>query len=384
MMNSLRIPAAFRRVAFLAPVLALALGAACSGDDPVGPPDEIGIAHSATRTGSVGPGTTAIVRFVAGQSGPTRISMCGPAGTNFDLYLPQLGRNGTSSANCETLTFDAEIGTTYRVEVTATSGAGPFNFCYGPLAVETPCTVTAPAIDATIPAGYYNLAEGKTGTSLLTALHAIIDDQRVLTYDAGRDSLYSFVEDQDNDDVLIELYVGDPREGVNSRATALLADLNAEHTWPQSLGADNDPPESDLHHLFAADETANNRRSNNPFGNVVSDTTWVSPLVTTPAEQSVLGRDSQNRVVFEPRDSKKGDIARAILYFYVRYNYQRPSGFSLANFNIEEATLLEWARQDPPDEYERARHNLVYRAQGNRNPFIDRPDFLDAVGDFPN
>ena len=380
---SLRLPAAFRRVLFLAPLAAIALGTACSSDDALGPPDDIGIASSALRTGSVGPGSVSVVRFVAGANGPTRVALCGPAGTNFDLYVPQVSRGGIGSGSCETVTFDAEIGRVYRVEISATTGAGPYNLCYFPVSA-TPCVVAPPELDATIPAGYYNLAEGKTGTTLLTALHAIIDDQRVLTYDAGRDSLYSFVEDQDNDDVLFDLYVGNARAGVNSRPTALLADLNAEHTWPQSLGADNDPPESDLHHLFAADETANNRRSNNPFGNVVRDTTYVSALVTTPEEQSVLGRDAQGRLVFEPRDSKKGDIARALLYFYVRYNYQRPTGFSLANFNIEEATLLEWARQDPPDAYERARHNLVYRAQGNRNPFIDRPDFLDAVGDFPN
>jgi endonuclease I len=196
--------------------------------------------------------------------------------------------------------------------------------------------------------------------------------------------MYGFVDDPDNDNVIVELYVGDDREGVSDRATALLADLNAEHTWPQSLGAETDPAMSDLNIIFPADETANNRRSNEPFGMVVADTTYVTPLVTTPEEQSVLGDDAQGRLVFEPRDSKKGDIARAILYFYVRYNYQRTANFALTNFNIEEATLLEWARQDPPDEYERARNNLVYRAQGNRNPFIDRPDFLDAIADFPN
>ena len=383
MIPNLSFAAPLRRFATLSMIALLPVLSAC-GDDPTGIPNDIGLPVRVQASGSVAQGGTAIVRFVAGRSGETSIKLCGPAGTNFNMYLPQVAAAGSGSGNCETLTFDAVIGTVYRIEVTSATGSGPFNLCVTLVGSPLACEVAVPVIDASIPAGYYNLAEGQSGTALLQALHQIIDDQRVLTYDAGRDSLYSFVDDQDNNDTIADLYVGDPRGPVNSRATALLVDFNAEHTWPQSLGADNDPPESDLHHLFAADETANNRRSNNPFGNVVRDTTWVSPLVTTPQEQSVLGRDSQNRVVFEPRDSKKGDIARALLYFYVRYNYQRPTGFSLSNFNVEEATLLEWARQDPPDAWERARNNLVYRAQGNRNPFIDRPDFLEAVGDFPN
>ena len=383
MTSSLSFAAPLRRFATLSMIALLPVLSAC-GDDPTGIPNDIGLPTRVQASGSVAQGGTAIVRFVAGRSGETSIRLCGPAGTNFNMYLAQAAASGSGSGNCETLTFDAVIGTVYRLEVTSASGSGPFNLCVTLVGSPLACDVAAPVIDASIPAGYYSLAEGRTGTALVQALHQIIDDQRVLGYNAARDSMYGFVDDPDNDDVIIELYIGDLRDSVLDRASALLADLNAEHTWPQSLGAEEDPANSDLHVIYPADETANNRRSNNPFGMVVRDTTWVSPLVTTPEEQSVLGRDAQNRVVFEPRDSKKGDIARALLYFFVRYNYQRTPSFSLSNFGIEEATLLEWARLDPVDAYERSRNNLVYRAQGNRNPFVDRPDFLDAVGDFPN
>ena len=383
MNSSLRFAAPLRRFATLSLIAFLPALSAC-GDDPTGPANDIGLPVRIQRSGTVAQGGTTIVRFVAGRSGDTRVALCGPAGTNFNMYLPQVAVGGSGSGNCESLTFQAVIGTTYRVEVFGVTGGGPFNLCVTLVNSQLACSPATPVVDPTIPAGYYNLAEGRTGTTLLQALHQIIDDQRVLGYNAARDSLYGFIEDQDNDNNIIELYVGDVRDSVLDRPSALLADLNAEHSWPQSLGAENDPAMSDLHILFAADETANNRRSNHPYGEVTGDTLYITPLVTSQAERSILGLNAARDTVFEPRASKKGDIARALLYFYVRYNYQRTPNFTLANFTIEEATLIEWARQDPPDAYERARHNLIYRAQGNRNPFVDRPEFLDAVGDFPN
>ena len=88
--------------------------------------------------------------------------------------------------------------------------------------------------------------------------------------------------------------------------------------------------------------------------------------------------------MFEPRNAKKGDIARAILYFHVRYNSRRTPNYTLENFNLEEATLIQWSAADPPDAFERQRNSLAFRAQGNRNPFIDHPEYVAAVGDFPN
>ena len=88
--------------------------------------------------------------------------------------------------------------------------------------------------------------------------------------------------------------------------------------------------------------------------------------------------------MFEPRNAKKGDIARAILYFYTRYNLRRTDNFTLENFNDEEAILIQWHNADPPDAFERQRNSLAFRAQGNRNPFIDRPEFVAAVGNWPN
>ena len=88
--------------------------------------------------------------------------------------------------------------------------------------------------------------------------------------------------------------------------------------------------------------------------------------------------------MFEPRPSRRGDVARAIFYFYVRYASTNPDSTSLANFNREEATLRQWAIQDPVDDYERGRNDVIYLVQRNRNPFIDDPALLERIADFPD
>ena len=384
--TSRRRPGLERALRALAAGAAMAVVGGCAHDS-TGTIDDLGLPPSGTYAGTVAAGDTSEVRFVAPRAGDTRIKVCGPAGTNFDLYLTEQGRRAATAANCDSLTFAAEIGRTYHAEVIASAGAGPFNFCWAALGVAgATCTADVPvAGDSTVPPGYYATAEGLTGTALLQALNDIIDNQRVLGYTSARDSLYANVTDPDNNDTIPELYVGNMRGIVNSRSTALTAGLNTEHAWPQSRGANEDPANSDLNILFPADSIANRERSNFPFGEVAGDTLYATPIVS--GDRSVLGYagpGTSGGIVFEPRNAVKGDVARALLYFYVRYYYDRTPSFSLSNFNVEEATLIRWAKQDLPDEYEKARNRLVYRAQGNRNPFIDRMDFLDAIGDFPN
>ena len=83
--------------------------------------------------------------------------------------------------------------------------------------------------------------------------------------------------------------------------------VNTEHVWPRSQGAERAPVECDLHHLFPADAAVNARRGALPFGEV-SEETW------SDAGGSRMGLDAAGAEVFEPRDARKGDIARAILY----------------------------------------------------------------------
>lgn len=355
----------------------LSLGtAACGSDGPTEP--DLGLPIAGTVSRSVGLAAADTFAFVAGRSGTVQIGICGPNGVN--LNLAGSGRTSATASNCEEVEFPVTQGATYRAIISAPAAGGPYNLCWR---IGGDCTVTAPTVDETgAPAGYYATVEGKTGAAFLAALNDVIDNQRVLGYTSARDSLYAHVDDPDNDDVIIDIYVGRSAPGVNSRATATNANLNTEHSWPQSRGANEDPAMSDLNILFSSDATANGQRLNYPFGEIKGNVVWTSPVVAGSTEQSRLGYSgtgTSGQLVFEPRASKKGDIARAILYFYVRYQPDPTPSFSLANFDVERGILVKWAQADPPDTFERARNNIVYRAQGNRNPFIDRPDFVTQV-----
>lgn len=368
-------PHRFRHVPSLTAALVLALTGCGSRGGPT--ESDIGLPVAGVATRSVATTASDTFAFVAGRSGTAQVGICGPVGVNLDLSSGT--QSSATTANCEVLQFAVTQGTTYRVVIRAPGTGGPYNLCWR---VGGSCTVTVPTVDESgAPAGYYTTVEGKTGAAFLAALNDVIDNHRVLGYTSARDSLYAHVDDPDNDDVIIDIYVGRAAT-VNSRATAASVNFNTEHSWPQSRGANEDPAMSDLNILFSSDETANGQRLNYPFGEVKGNVTWISPEVAGSTERSRLGYSgtgTTGQLVFEPRASKKGDIARAILYFYARYQPEPTPSFTLSNFNVERPILATWSQADPPDTFERARNNLVYRMQGNRNPFIDRPDFVPLI-----
>ncbi|HEU5185038.1 MAG TPA: endonuclease [Gemmatimonadaceae bacterium] len=371
-----------RRALFLALIL---LAAACE-DDFTSPIDSR-FPLTGTFRDTLIADAADTVTFTPGRTGTTTVAICGEPGFNFDLEGE--GETSTTPSNCERITFDAIAGESYTVVVRAVEGDGVYGGCWSTALVQcapfepVACAPPAASGDTALPAGYYGNAEGKTGAALLAALDRILCRTRALSYDNIRDSMYANIEDPDNNDLLADIYTGRVAT-VNSRATALTADFNTEHSWPQSKGAQDFPAMTDVHHLFPADEVANSQRSNLPFGVVVGTPTWMSPDPDGDGDVSKRGLDANNREVFEPRNAKKGDIARAILYFYARYNLRRTASFTLENFNIEEPVLLQWVAADPPDAFERQRNSLAFRVQGNRNPFVDRPELVAAVGDWPN
>ena len=146
--------------------------------------------------------------------------------------------------------------------------------------------------------------------------------------------------------------------------------MNAEHGWPQSYFNQAYPMKSDLHHIFPAFVTPNSVRANLPF-------TVVGKPVYSTANGTKM--DSEG---FEPADSVKGDVARAMLYFVTRY-YDRSirNGMNYRNFWVNRVQMfLEWNRKDPPDAAERRRNDLISQFQGNRNPFVDDPSLADKIG----
>jgi hypothetical protein len=146
--------------------------------------------------------------------------------------------------------------------------------------------------------------------------------------------------------------------------------VNAEHIWPQSYFNSALPMVADLHHLMSTLSVPNGRRGNLKFARVASATYATS-------SGSKLGKEG-----FEPDDSVKGNVARALFYFVVRYSDRsiRQGMDYNAFWTRNVPMLLEWNRQDPPDAAERRRNELVEEFQGNRNPFIDNPELADRVG----
>lgn len=220
------------------------------------------------------------------------------------------------------------------------------------------------------PAGYYNSAQGLSGDSLRNALHNIIDGHNSLSYNGAKDELWEVVDVQNGQITCV--YSG--------RVTTSLSrdtdGMNAEHTWPQSRGAGSTPPRSDLHHLFVTDSTWNSRRGSLRFKNV-----------TSPDETSPTGAKVDFSQGFEPPDINKGDIARAIFYFSVRYEIDVINNSSLQGSNGSTSDdmmgelddLLEWHFADPPSAFEQTRNDRVYVIQGNRNPFVDHPEYITAM-----
>jgi endonuclease I len=131
------------------------------------------------------------------------------------------------------------------------------------------------------------------------------------------------------------------------------------------------PLVSDLHQLWPTLSKPNGMRGRNPFAEVND------PRYTTSAGSKA----SKNR--FEPCDEAKGNIARSQLYFYTRYHNKNifSSGYSKSEYWTKNIPLfLKWHREDPVDDWERTRNERIEDYQGNRNPFIDYPDFAEKIG----
>lgn len=210
---------------------------------------------------------------------------------------------------------------------------------------------------------YYETAINLQGDVLKVTLNNIINSNFTgLLYGDARDILQESDEDPDNPSNVMLVYTG---YSVSSTWDSGLT-WNREHVWPQSrLGVyvsyDDDFPSkaTDIHNLKPSDPDENASRSNDYFS-------------------TVSGSD-----FYEPRDEVKGDIARilfymATMYFDLTLNNDELSGTGEKSMGML-SMLLEWNELDPVDDFERNRNEVIYSYQGNRNPFIDYPEFADLI-----
>lgn len=250
---------------------------------------------------------------------------------------------------------------------------------------------------AQIPSGYYNTATG-TGYTLKTQLYNKIKNHTAVSY-SGLWTLYE-TTDKRPDGKVWDIYsncnmvFGPVSEGGNqdngSSGTSECQRFNREHTFPKSWFDDATPMYTDAFHVMPTDKKVNGLRGNMPYGKVGTAT-------YTSLNGSKVGNNvspgGPSLTVFEPADEYKGDVARN--YFYMATCYQNlVSGWQGNNSNGDAFLdgssdkvfkqwaldlLYSWHVADPVSAKETARNNAVYAAQGNRNPFIDHPEYVLSI-----
>lgn len=249
---------------------------------------------------------------------------------------------------------------TYTITYAATNDIG-----------TTTLTITVKVVDRVDPdlppsvEEYYQTLEGLTGEAFKIQLQNIIttfenssNSNYTTTYRSANSHLEEADKDLSNPNNIMLIYNGASIRGVWDGGGT----WNKEHVWAKSLltfpsGGKADTktngPGADLHNLRAANPSINSSRGNKPFA---------------------YGSGSYGSVGsgWYPGDDHIGDVARIILYMNLRW------GDSLANINdignLE--MFLEWHFEDPVDDFEINRNNVIYDVQGNRNPFIDNPNFV--------
>ncbi len=266
--------------------------------------------------------------------------------------------------------------------------------------------------------GYYGRVNTSSAPQLRCSLHATIRGHTSYPYSGGTTNTWTILEiadeDPSNSGRIVDVYrnrsypKGSARAGTGSGLT-----YNREHTWPKSLGfpsASGDKglpnaPHTDAHMLYLSDTNHNSSRGNKPYADCAAQANC-SELVTE-AHNGVGGGSGQfpgnsswtNNSGFQTWGYRKGDMARAVLYMAIRYEGGTHPQTDQSEPDLELtddrsrivgtssspaymgllSTLLAWHQADPPDARERARNEVVHSFQGNRNPFIDHPEWASAA-----
>lgn len=191
------------------------------------------------------------------------------------------------------------------------------------------------------------------------------------SYDNARRRMYNYIDNHNN--TITGVYSGYIKSWNYGGSGTNPDPINCEHTVPQSFFNSADPMKSDIHHLFPTYKNWNSTRSNYPFGEIndPSTTKWMylsSSQAATPGNNI----DSYSEYCcsqFEPREDHKGNLARAVFYFYTMYPTQAGNIDQLADLD----ELYQWHLQDPPDAAEIQRNTDIETYQGTRNPYVDYP-----------
>jgi len=230
---------------------------------------------------------------------------------------------------------------------------------------------------------YYKGTNGKSREELKRTLHQIISKQDNISYGEAYYALDETDQDPNNHNNVMLFYTG--RSESKSRKGGGKDDWNREHVWAQSHFNYNNTIKSDLHNLKPTDVSVNGRRGNLDF-DIECDQPHKKKSGCTPEGEAPDTFYDGNS--WEPRDEIKGDVARILFYMAVRYEGEdgKPNlelvdkAGTSAPYQGKLSTLLKWHREDPVDDFERRRNNVIYeKYQHNRNPFIDHPEWVELI-----
>jgi endonuclease I len=260
---------------------------------------------------------------------------------------------------------------------------------------------------------YYSHVNTSSASQLRCSLHETIKNHTAYPYSGGTTNTWSILEiadeDPNNSGRILDIYrnrsyaKGSDRAGTGSGLT-----YNREHTWPNSLGfgsatgdkGNPNAPYTDTHMLYLSDTNYNADRGNKPYTDCPSSsgcserTTEVNNGSGGSGQSNWFKGPDGNSGSFQTWSKRKGDTARAVLYMAIRYeggadaNGQSEPDLELTDNRSQIvitssspaymgllSTLLAWHQADPPDAAERERNEVIYSFQGNRNPFIDHPEW---------
>ena len=261
-------------------------------------------------------------------------------------------------------------------------------------------SVSGSGKDCQIPSEYYQTATG-IEEELMDQLHEIINDHNTIDYG----DIWTEFENTDQKhngkvwDIYSDLQCEEPpyeyvffeNQDSGTGGTQEGDVYNREHSWPRSWWgggtSDTDTMNTDMFHVYPADKYVNAQRDNFIFG-MVENPSWTSEA----GHKLGTMTDHSNITAFEPIDEYKGDFARTFFYMVTRYK-SRVADWAEYN-NVEHMLdgsqhpafepwalemLIEWHVNDPVSQKEINRNNAIYDIQGNRNPFIDNPEFVNMI-----
>lgn len=267
------------------------------------------------------------------------------------------------------------------------------------------------------PGDYYSRVNTSSPAQLRCSLHETIKGHTSYPYSGSGTSTWTILEiadeDPGNPGRILDAYRNRSYAKVSDRAgTGSGLTYNREHTWPNSLGFASTTgdkglpyaPYTDTHMLYLTDTQWNADRGNKPFarcdGNcgeraTESNNGQGGGSGAYPGNSNWVRGPDGNQGTFEAWSQRKGDMARAVMYMAIRYEGGRDAvtGQSEPDLELTDdrsrivatssspaymgllSTLIDWHLADPPGDAERARNEVIYSFQGNRNPFIDHPEW---------